>query len=145
MHRISSILSNGECFPKAVSPEAFFTGGAITRSMRVMLRNRPQDLAVQLRDKEEGRTFAPALPADYGEIGEDAVDAFDAASFSDFVRIRDLPGGGSLLEITLLPQENGELRFCPGPRSICCLPRGSPWAGRISPGKPGHPSVRPLP
>ncbi|MDZ7796324.1 MAG: hypothetical protein U5N56_04410 [Candidatus Marinimicrobia bacterium] len=107
---ITHFVKHGS-FPESGIAGSFFYQGRYYPVYTLMIRNDPGKLAVQIKEKEEKNFFAPEISMDYGEIEEDAIDAFDIHSLNDYVRIQEIPGVGSLLEITpLLPGEDGQVR-----------------------------------
>ncbi|MFO7841728.1 MAG: C25 family cysteine peptidase [Fidelibacterota bacterium] len=110
-------------FPQSGIAGSFFYQGRYYPVYTLMIRNDPGQLAFQIKEKEEKNFFAPEILMDYGEIEEDAIDAFDIhSSLNEYVRIREIPGVGSLLEITpLIPGEDGQVR-CLSRATIDLLP-----------------------
>jgi len=107
---LQSFIKSGHISDSRISG-SFFYEGRFYPLYTVMLANAPEQLAYRLTNKEERSLPAPALPADYGDIDPAAIDGLDIRELQDFVRIRSIPGAGSLLEITpLIPQEGGRVR-----------------------------------
>ncbi|MDD3965783.1 MAG: C25 family cysteine peptidase [Candidatus Neomarinimicrobiota bacterium] len=107
---LQSFIKNGHISDSRISG-SFFYEGRYYPLYSIMLSNAPDRLAYRIVNPEESSLPAPALPSDYGEIDPIAIDGLNIRDLQDFVHIREIPGVGSLLEITpLIPQEGGRVR-----------------------------------
>ncbi|MBN2781553.1 MAG: hypothetical protein JXR21_06285, partial [Candidatus Marinimicrobia bacterium] len=91
---------------------SFYYQGRYYPVYTTFIGNTPAELAFQIRDKEETLIFAPDMTGDHGDLDPMVVDVVDISGFKDYVKLIEVPGIGTLLEIVpMIPQPDGRVRL----------------------------------
>ncbi|RKY56629.1 MAG: hypothetical protein DRP93_00980, partial [Candidatus Neomarinimicrobiota bacterium] len=109
---INEFVKSGQISNSGISG-SFYYRGRYYPVYTTLVENSRDQLAFQIKDKKESRFAIPEISVDYDDIDPQAIDRFDVNTLTDFIRLQEVPGIGTLVEITpFIPKQDG---------SIACL------------------------
>jgi len=107
---LTEFVKSGQISNSGISG-SFYYQGRYYPVYTTLIENTTNQLAFQIKDKEESVLTATEIVVDYGNIDSQAIDRFDIGSLTDYVRLQEVPGIGTLVEITpCIPREDGSVR-----------------------------------
>lgn len=107
---LTEFVKSGQISNSGISG-SFYYQGRYYPVYTTLLENTTNQLAFQIKNKEESVLTATEIAVDHGDIDPMAIDRFDVNSLTDFVRLEEVPGIGTLIEvIPLIPNKDGSIR-----------------------------------
>lgn len=106
---LTEFVKTGNLINSGISGSIFFQGRYYP-VYTSFLKNTVSQLAYRIKNKTLQEYELPILHTDYGKINDQAIDEIDITNFNEFVRLLEVPGLGTLVEIMpLLPQADGHI------------------------------------
>lgn len=107
---LTEFVKSGQISNSGISG-SFYYQGRYYPIYTTIIQNTTDQLAFQIKNREESILPATEIVVDYGNIDPKAIDRFDIGTLTDYVRLQEIPGIGTLVEITpCIPQEDGSIR-----------------------------------
>ena len=106
---LTEFVKNGQIIKSGISG-SFFYNGRYYPVYTTIVDNMPGEIAYQMKNKEILTLNISEITMDYDDIDPSAIDMFDVSALTDFVSLQEVPGIGTLIEITpFLPKKDGSI------------------------------------